>query len=58
MNRWEEDVELMRDLGHNAHRLSLEWSRIEPRPGEFDEAALDHYQQVLRRFTQMASKLS
>ncbi len=47
-NRWEEDVELIRDLGHNAHRLSLEWSRIEPRPGEFDEAALDHYQQLLQ----------
>ena len=30
------------------HRLSVEWSRIEPRPGAWDEAALDHYVKVIR----------
>jgi beta-glucosidase len=34
-------------LGHNAHRLSLEWSRIEPAPGEFSRTALAHYRRVL-----------
>lgn len=33
-------------MGHNAHRLSLEWSRIEPEPGRWDEAALARYQQI------------
>ncbi len=47
-NRWPSDVELISALGHNAHRLSLEWSRIEPEPGAFDEAALSHYADVLR----------
>ncbi|MDF1585694.1 family 1 glycosylhydrolase [Marinimicrococcus flavescens] len=40
---YERDLDLARRFGHNAHRLSLEWSRIEPEPGRFDEAALDHY---------------
>ena len=34
-------------LGRPAHRLSLEWSRIEPRPGELSHEALDHYRRVL-----------
>jgi beta-glucosidase len=46
-NRWPEDVEIARNLGLNALRLSVEWSRIEPSPGVFDSAALAHYRQVL-----------
>jgi beta-glucosidase len=43
----EGDFDHIAQLGLNAHRLSLEWSRIEPRPGEFDEAALDRYRAML-----------
>jgi beta-glucosidase len=43
----EEDFDRMADLGLNTHRLSLEWSRIEPQPGQFDHAALDRYRQML-----------
>jgi beta-glucosidase len=46
-HRYAEDFALLRSLGHNAHRLSLEWSRIEPAPGEFSRAALGHYRRVL-----------
>lgn len=46
-HRFEEDFKLAKKLGQNAHRLSLEWSRIEPVSGVFDEAALDHYEHVL-----------
>lgn len=45
--RFAEDFELARSLGHNVHRFSLEWSRIEPQKGVFDEAALRHYGKVL-----------
>jgi beta-glucosidase len=31
-HRYGEDFALLRSLGHTAHRLSLEWSRIEPAP--------------------------
>ena len=46
-HRYRKDFELLASLGQNAHRLSLEWSRIEPEPGEFSSAALDHYRRVL-----------
>lgn len=44
---YEQDFDLARAHGHNAHRLSLEWSRLEPRPGAFDEEAFAHYARVL-----------
>ena len=46
--RYEEDFDLAQSLGHTAHRFSLEWSRIEPEEGVFDERAIDHYRQVIR----------
>lgn len=46
-HRWPEDVELLAGLGQNCHRFSLEWSRIEPAPGEWSQAALDHYARLL-----------
>ena len=47
-NRFEEDFNLAQTLGHNAHRFSIEWSRIEPQEGQWDTAALEHYAQVIR----------
>lgn len=47
--RAEGDLELARALGHNAHRMSIEWSRIEPEPGHFSSQALDRYRQILGR---------
>lgn len=43
----ERDFDLMAALGHSTHRLSLEWSRIEPRAGYFDRAAIDRYREML-----------
>lgn len=43
----EADFDRMAELGLNTHRLSLEWSRIEPKPGVFDEAALARYREML-----------
>ena len=45
--RYEADFDLAQSLGHNAHRLSIEWSRVEPREGEWSAAALDHYAAVM-----------
>lgn len=47
-NRYEEDFDIAKSLGHNVHRFSIEWSRVEPRRGEYDEAAIEHYRQVIR----------
>lgn len=46
-NRFREDFGLLRSMGHNAHRMSLEWSRIEPEPGRYDEVAVAHYRDVI-----------
>src|SRR5438094_559304 len=46
-NRWAEDIALLSRIGLNAYRLSIEWARIEPQPGEFDQAALDTYRRQL-----------
>lgn len=47
-NRYEEDIRLLAEAGLNAYRFSIEWARIEPEEGVFDEAALEHYRAVIR----------
>jgi len=43
----ERDFDLMAAMGHTSHRLSVEWSRIEPEEGRFDPAAVARYRQML-----------
>ena len=38
LNRWREDVAIVKALGLNCYRFSVEWSRIEPSPGQFSQA--------------------
>lgn len=45
--RYREDFQMLKDMGHNAHRISIEWSRIERSPGEIDGEAVAHYRDVL-----------
>lgn len=47
-NRYEEDFDIAKQLGHNAHRFSIEWSRIEPEEGRFDEREIEHYRAVIK----------
>jgi len=46
-HRYPEDIATLADLGLNAYRFSLEWARIEPEPGYFSRAALDHYRHMI-----------
>lgn len=46
-NRFEEDFELAKDIGLNAYRFSIEWSRVEPEKGKFDIEALEHYRKMI-----------
>ena len=50
--RYAEDFDLAASLGHRAHRFSIEWSRIEPAEGRWDDAAMAHYADVLRALRQ------
>ena len=47
-NRFEEDIRLMAEAGLNAYRFSIEWARIEPEEGKFDDAEIEHYRRVIR----------
>lgn len=47
-HRYEEDILLLKHAGLNAYRFSIEWARIEPENGRFDEAETEHYRKVLR----------
>jgi beta-glucosidase len=45
--RYPQDVAMLGELGLNTYRFGLEWARIEPEEGKFDETALDHYRQMV-----------
>ncbi len=47
-NKFTEDFTIAKALNNNAHRLSLEWSRIEPKEGQFNQKEVLHYRQVLQ----------
>ena len=47
-SRFEEDIRLMARAGLNAYRFSIEWARIEPEEGRFDEGEIAHYRRVIR----------
>jgi len=46
--RWREDFDRAAEGGQNAHRMSVEWSRIQPTPDSWDEDALERYRLMLR----------
>jgi beta-glucosidase len=46
--RWKEDFERARDSGQNAHRFSVEWSRIQPAADRWDDEALGRYLEMVR----------
>jgi beta-glucosidase len=46
-HRYEEDMQLLADAGLNAYRFGIEWSRVEPLPGQFSLAELAHYRRMI-----------
>lgn len=46
-HRYAEDIRLMAQAGLNAYRFSIEWARIEPEEGCFEEREVEHYRQVI-----------
>lgn len=45
---WPRDLDLVKEIGLNTYRFSLEWSRIEPEQGLFSIAMLDHYKAMIQ----------
>ncbi len=48
-NRVADDIALMKSVGANAYRFSVEWSRLEPNEGVYDAKAFEHYRDQLRQ---------
>ena len=44
---WRTDLDLVKHMGLNSYRFSLEWARIEPEQGLFSIAMLDHYKAMI-----------
>ena len=45
---FEKDFQLLSQLSQSAYRLSIEWSRVMPKEGVFDEKEIAHYRKILR----------
>jgi beta-glucosidase len=50
-NNAEADLKTASAMGQNSHRMSVEWSRIEPREGVWDSEAIDRYRAILQCMT-------
>lgn len=46
-NRYEEDIEIMKQLNLDVYRMGIEWSRIEPVKGQFDPEAIARYRKEI-----------
>ena len=55
-SQYKADFDLAKELGHTAHRFSVEWARIEPEEGRFDPEAIAHYRAVLQSLNERGIK--
>jgi beta-glucosidase len=46
-HRYPEDMRLLADAGFTAYRFGIEWARVEPLPGVFSTAELQHYRRMI-----------
>jgi beta-glucosidase len=55
-HRYAEDIALAADMGVEVYRFGVEWARVEPAPGEWDEAELAYYDDVVRHIVDAGMK--
>lgn len=53
---YREDVDLIKRLGHQVYRFSINWSRIEPAEGQWNAEAVEHYVDLCRRLSESGVK--
>ncbi|MGL1894486.1 MAG: glycoside hydrolase family 1 protein [Spirochaetaceae bacterium] len=47
-NRYKEDIELMKEMNQEIYRMSIEWSRFEPKEGVWSQDGIKHYQDEIK----------
>lgn len=56
-NRYKSDFKLAKNILHNnAHRFGIEWARIEPQDGFFDQKEIEHYKKVIKELKNLRIK--
>ena len=50
------DFDLARQIGMNCFRISLEWARIEPERGQWNQDAVDHYKVMIKHMQEEGHK--
>jgi beta-glucosidase len=52
-NKYEDDFKLLKKLNLNTFRFGVEWSRLEPEEGQWDQGAIDHYRIYIEKLREM-----
>ncbi|MBX4191108.1 family 1 glycosylhydrolase [Candidatus Saccharibacteria bacterium] len=52
-NRYEDDFKLLKKLNLNTLRFGIEWSRLEPKEGQWDEEAIEYYRAYIAKLKDM-----
>ncbi len=47
-HRYESDFDIVKELNFNSFRFGVEWSRLEPEEGKWNQAAIDHYHNYIK----------
>lgn len=55
-NLYKKDIALLKKTGATSFKFSTAWSKIEPEEGVYDEAALDHYEDVCKELVRQGIK--
>ncbi|MFI0347598.1 MAG: family 1 glycosylhydrolase [Chthoniobacterales bacterium] len=48
-SHFDKDLEALKKIGVNSYRLSIEWARVEPTPGHYNESAIAGYVDMIRK---------
>ncbi len=46
---FDEDLKCLKELGVTSYRFSIDWSRVEPANGKFNDQAIDYYRNIIRK---------
>ena len=53
LKHYKEDLSILKKLNLNSFRFGIEWSRLEPEPGKWDEEAVEHYREYINSMVRL-----
>lgn len=52
-HKYKQDFKLLKKLNLNAYRFGIEWSRIEPEEGKWDEGQIEYYRKYIKELNSL-----